>query len=139
MLAALTLWALNDHVLKAAFHNGWTGKLSDVACLIAIPVLCAGGYELFARSPRRSRSRAILIGSAVTAGAIMALINTLPFAADAYRALMGIARYPLDATFALITTGTSVPYRMVELTMDATDLLTVPAAAVPVALARGRS
>ncbi len=35
-LGALALLLLNDHVLKAAFHNFWTGKLSDFAGLYAV-------------------------------------------------------------------------------------------------------
>jgi hypothetical protein len=35
-VGALALLLLNDHVLKAAFHNFWTGKLSDFAGLYAV-------------------------------------------------------------------------------------------------------
>ena len=36
-LAALALLALNDHYLKAAYHNALTGKLSDVAGVLLLP------------------------------------------------------------------------------------------------------
>ena len=36
-LAALALLAVNDHYLKAAYHNGLTGKLSDVAGVVLLP------------------------------------------------------------------------------------------------------
>lgn len=36
--AGLVLLLLNDFVLKAAFHNGFTGKLSDVAGLFIFPL-----------------------------------------------------------------------------------------------------
>ena len=40
-LAAVALLLLNDHVLKATFHNALTGKLSDVAWMVVCPVLLA--------------------------------------------------------------------------------------------------
>lgn len=41
-LAALALLLLNDRVWKAAAPSVWTGKLSDLAGLIVLPVLlCA--------------------------------------------------------------------------------------------------
>src|SRR5688572_20457466 len=40
-IAALVLLALNDHVLKAAYGNPLTGKLSDFAGLFAFAVFFA--------------------------------------------------------------------------------------------------
>jgi hypothetical protein len=40
LLLAVGVLLLNDFVLKAAFHNGLTGKLSDVAGLAAVTIFC---------------------------------------------------------------------------------------------------
>ncbi|RYZ48588.1 MAG: hypothetical protein EOP49_18325, partial [Sphingobacteriales bacterium] len=40
-LISLALLLLNDFYLKATFHNAWTGKLSDFAGLIVLPVFIA--------------------------------------------------------------------------------------------------
>lgn len=39
-VGALALLVVNDHVLKPAFHNAVTGKLSDVAGLFALALFC---------------------------------------------------------------------------------------------------
>ena len=46
VLTALAIWLLNDHVLKARWPGAVTGKLSDVAGLVAFPVLLAAGIEV---------------------------------------------------------------------------------------------
>src|SRR5438128_688958 len=40
LLGAVGVLLLNDFVLKAAFHNWLTGKLSDVAGLAAVTLFC---------------------------------------------------------------------------------------------------
>lgn len=40
-LAGLLLLALNDHVLKEAYGNWWTGKLSDFAGVLILPLFLA--------------------------------------------------------------------------------------------------
>lgn len=47
-LAALALLILNDRVLKGAWGNGFTGKLSDVAWLVVAPPLLATVLTLVA-------------------------------------------------------------------------------------------
>ena len=41
-LAALATWIVNDHYLKGAHGGVVTGKLSDVACLIVVPLMMGG-------------------------------------------------------------------------------------------------
>jgi hypothetical protein len=132
VLVALAVWGLNDHLGKRA-HPGWiTGKASDVACLIVIPVLTAGVFELARRKATRT-SRIVLCASAIVAALVMALINTWPPAAELYEIAMGASQWP----FRWILTGAS-ELRRVQLTMDPTDLSTIPAVLVPVALERRR-
>ena len=69
-LLAIGLLVLNDHVLKDAFHNAVTGKLSDFAGMAFFPLLLQGLWEgaqsLLRRSWQPSR-RALWICAAATA------------------------------------------------------------------------
>ena len=69
-LLAIGLLVLNDHVLKDAFHNALTGKLSDFAGMAFFPLLLQGLWEgaqsLLRRSWQPSR-RALWICAAATA------------------------------------------------------------------------
>ena len=130
LLVALAAWALNDHVLKAAFHAEWTGKLSDVASLVAFPLLAVGAIELaLGRRLARVELPATVLFCAAT-GFVMATINTLPAAAWAYRHGLGLAQW-------LVLGARGAPHA-VQLTVDPTDLWTLPALAIPLALAWAR-
>lgn len=132
VLASLGLWALNDHVFKPWFANAWTGKLSDVACLVVVPVLLPAAWEwCTGRTDRRA-----LMGCAVGAALVMAAINVWEPAARVYEVGLGVVQWPFRALFALGTGGGLAPLREVALTRDPTDLLTLPAAAVPLLLER---
>lgn len=127
LVVALGVWALNDHVLKAAFHAEWTGKLSDVASLVAFPLLAAGAMALLrGRELGRHEWPAVLAWSLAT-GLVMATINTLPSAAWAYRHGLGLALW--------LAHGADGAVRPVRLWMDPTDLFTLPALLVPIAIA----
>lgn len=105
-LAAVVLMALNDHLLKARFHNAATGKLSDVAACFFLPVLVSGVLGLVLRGRLRLR---LAIGAAVTAAVFVAL--ELSDGAG--------------AVFARVTTTLGAPLGVhrVVLTRDLTDLL----------------
>lgn len=134
ILGALALWAVNDHWLKT--FGGWLpGKLSDVACLIVIPVLVGGAIEL-ATGRRGSRW---LFGAAALAALIMALINTWAPAAWAYEQGLGLMQWPFHGLAALVRGDGWPGHRSVVLTMDASDLVTLPGSLVPVWLERRRS
>ena len=45
-LAALVLLILNDHLLKDLAPGPLTGKLSDVAGLVVLPLIILGAWEL---------------------------------------------------------------------------------------------
>lgn len=127
LLVALAVWFVNDHVLKQAFHAGWTGKLSDVASLVAFPLLVVGGMALLrGRDLGRVERPAVVLLCAAT-GFVMATINTLPDAAWAYRHGLGLAQW-------LVLGARGAPHT-VNLTVDPTDLWTLPALAVPLAIA----
>ena len=55
-IVSLILLAVNDHVLKAAYENWFTGKLSDIAGLVVLPIFIAF------LAPRLERWAALLSG-----------------------------------------------------------------------------
>lgn len=58
-IAALGLLLVNDHYLKAAYGNVVTGKLSDFAGLIVLPVLC--GVALRAAKVARAEHVSVIV------------------------------------------------------------------------------
>ena len=122
---ALAVWIVNDHLLKSAFHNEVTGKLSDVASLIVFPLLVVTAYDLLHRAG--TAHNRVLTLAAVATAMVMATINLFDVAAEAYRVGLAALQYPLLA----ITRGELGPLHRVRLTMDPSDLLTLPAIAVP--------
>ncbi len=128
-LGALGLLVLNDHVLKPTFHNALTGKLSDVAILILLPMLVAGGAELAGTSANFVRR--VGIGGAAICALVMILINVHEPSGEVYRVGMGVFRMPLDFALATIRSeGTSHLPNRVDLVMDSNDAFTVPAALI---------
>lgn len=129
ILVAIATWALNDHVLKPLLANARTGKLSDVVSLAAGPAVLAA---LLCRcSPWLARHvLALTAGFAPLLAAVMASINTLPEAGDAYRWGLGLAQWPWRCAWSWLHGGSTVPLALVDLTMDPTDLWTIPAAAI---------
>ncbi len=133
VLGSLVLWFANDHVFKP-FHPCWlTGKLSDVTSLIVFPLLALAVVEMHGVSSRRARTCWLLVCVSAT-GLVMATINLFEPAAFAYRWGLGTAQWPLRATRVLF--GDALPaVQPVQLTMDAGDLMTLPALLVPLFLA----
>jgi len=130
-LLALGLLVVNDHVLKAT-HPGWlSGKLSDVAVLVLLPFLLLAVADLVALAARGLPSpggRAIF-AAVVASAALFTAIEITPIGAEAYRWGLALAQWPVHAAAAALG-GTALPdLRPVMLTADATDLLTLPAAA----------
>jgi hypothetical protein len=63
-LIAVAVLALNDHVLKAAFHNALTGKLSDFAGCFFLPLFVSA---LLSYTPLVAHTRLrVLIGCVAT-------------------------------------------------------------------------
>ncbi len=123
-LAAIAVLVLNDHVLKDAYGNALTGKLSDVAGLLFFPLMLQAGWEL-ARD--RVTGNRFLIGAAVATALVFASVQLNPLAADAYRYGLGALQWPVRALM-------GGAYAPVAVTPDPTDLLALPAAAAAVVL-----
>src|SRR5829696_2606369 len=115
VLAALALWIANDHVLKSAFPSWWTGKLSDVASLAVFPLIPYAAIDLWrARCGLPPPPLAVLAFWIVATGLVMATINTVGVAADAYRWGLGAAQWPFRA----LRAGSLVALHPVHLTED---------------------
>ncbi len=135
-VTALAVWLVNDHVFKALWPGHLiVGKLSDVASLIAFPLLALAAYEWLGFLLRRRWDGwpVLVVGCAATAF-VMGTINVFPAAADFYETGLGAAQWPFQAV-AAVANGHGLPnLRPVQLWMDATDLLTLPCVAVPLYL-----
>jgi hypothetical protein len=145
VLAALGILFVNDHVLKAwARGTRWaivTGKLSDVAGLLFLPVLLVAGAEFIAALRGRfagpSTRHAVIagVGVAVT----FAAMKTWTPAAEVYRVALGVLQWPAFAAVAAFAgrpLPSVVPVRHV---IDPTDLVAVPAVGWAFVQARARA
>jgi len=110
---------INDLLLKPAWPGFVTGKLSDLAGMIYLPLLLMGLLELMRASVARPwpvGGRAMASCVVVTV-VVFGLAKISPTAARAYGDLMGWVRWPVVR-----------PWRTVHVTHDLTDLITLPAA-----------
>ena len=139
---AAALMAVNDQLLKG-WGPGWlTGKLSDVAGLAFAPALLVALIELAGcRFGLRVGDRRLLLGSIMATGGFFSAIQLHPGAAAAWVWGLGAAQWPLRALAALAAGAPAPALRPVIHTADPTDLLALPALALPLALgwARGRA
>lgn len=136
-LFALFLLVANDHVFKALAPSWLTGKMSDAAGLIVAPLVLAMLIEVLVRPRPPGAERARLLGATLVIGFGFTAVKLLPEAADAYRVGLGVAQWPI-ATLATLPTGALPSLRPVALAMDASDLLTLPAVLVPLAIGWGK-
>lgn len=117
-LLALGILAINDHWLKGSgVLPGWlTGKLSDVAGLFFFPLLCTALARSVASVPlgRRVALRPWMLASTIVLTTILfTLLKTSP----AFVAWFEATSPKLDPTGLV---------RHVDVTLDPTDLLTLP-------------
>ena len=132
-LCMLVLWILNDHLFKELWGNAWTGKLSDFAGLAVFPLIPYSAYELGCalRGVTPRFRRAVLMGSVIATGTVMAGINLWDPWADAFRIGLGTLQWPFRAVW-FLAEGTALPQvAPVFHTMDPTDLLMLPALGIP--------
>lgn len=132
ILGLLVVWALNDHVLKDHFGNQWTGKLSDLAGLAVFPVMLLSAYEivcaLVGREPRVRRQ--ILWISLLATGTCMVGINLSAGWANAYALSLSLAQWPFQALGSLLTGDPTPQLATLKVTMDPSDLWTLPALSI---------
>ena len=120
-LAAVALLAVNDHLLKAAFHNTLTGKLSDIAGCFFLPLYVSALLSLVPRLSLRAR---LYAGAAVTT-VLFASVSVSRVAADAVCRWIQVLSAPLG-------------YPVLRIAADPTDLICLPLVAVAVAYGLSR-
>lgn len=135
-LSALVLLLVNDHVLKASHPGWWTGKLSDVAVMVLLPLLLLAGWDLLRLAGMRlpSSDRRLAIASVIAAAGLFATIEVVPLGADLYSLGLGSAQWPFRAIEAIAAAEPIPPIAGVHVTSDPTDLLALPAALVVLAI-----
>lgn len=140
-LTALFTLALNDQVLKRACPSWLTGKLSDFAGVLLLPIFLHALSELAAARAWRRPLSAVngdrwLLVCVVLSLSAFALPEVWKPAEVAYRYGLGGARWPFRALAALLF-GQELPHvRPVQATADVTDLLALPMGFVAFALGR---
>lgn len=132
IIGLLLLWALNDHILKDLFANEVTGKLSDIAGLAVFPLILLAAYEIgcaFLKCEPRFRNW-VLWSSLLTTGAFMVGINLSEAWARVYTVGLSLGQWPFQAMWSLITGGPTPELATLKVTMDPTDLWTLPALSI---------
>lgn len=139
-VTSLVVLVINDHLLKPTLATWWTGKLSGVAAFVLVPLVAVALTEVAGNRvlPRRTSVRiAAVVG--VTIALCMAAVELATWASHVYEVVFGVLRWPLDALVAVGRGSPPPPLTTVSQTMDATDLLLLPAALAPALWLRHRA
>ncbi len=134
-LVAVALLLVNDHALKAAVPGPLTGKLSDLAGLIVLPLVLVAGLEVLLAALRRplpGRRSALVV--VVLVGAGFAAMKVAPLGGDAYRVGLGLLQWPFRALAGAATGGLVSGPSAVTLVADPTDVVVLPILLVPLAM-----
>lgn len=139
-LAALVLLLVNDHILKQHFPSALTGKLSDFAGVLLLPILLQALAELAFSHVRRRIPSARLANRILLMAVLATLLGfTLPElwkpAETLYRFTLGALQWPVYGLHAALEGDALPAVRPVRATADATDLAALPMALVALALA----
>jgi hypothetical protein len=140
-LAALCTLALNDHVLKQACPGWWTGKLSDFAGVVLLPVFLHALLELAAahgwKKPLRVAGGDRWLTVCVAASLLVfALPEVWKPAELVYRYGLGAAQWPFRALAAAWASAPLPEVRPVRATADVSDLLALPMGVLAFAVGR---
>ncbi|HXK18492.1 MAG TPA: hypothetical protein VNG33_11850 [Polyangiaceae bacterium] len=140
-IAALCVLVLNDHVLKHACPGVITGKLSDFAGVLLLPLFLHALIELGrARAWQRPLSARggdrVLLCCVVVSLLAFTLPEVWQPAELAYRYGLGALRWPFQLLFALATGDAPPGLRPVRATADVSDLLALSMALVAYRIGR---
>ncbi len=139
-IGALVVLVVNDRVLKAAFGNTATGKLSDIAGVFLLPLVFVSILEVarwaIRRRPWSCSPRELVVAIAVTGVGFGATKLFGPIA-EAYGTAIGVVRWvgALPAMGLLGGIGSPEP---IEVVVDPTDLLVLPVLVVTYLVATSR-
>ena len=110
-LLSVAVLALNDHVLKARFHNALTGKLSDLAGCFVLPLFVSALLAMISAWPLRTR---LQLGAAATVALFVPIKLSDTAAQTVARVLASTGAGPM------------------HIVVDPTDLVAVPMVALAV-------
>lgn len=127
-LGAIALLVINDHLLKAAWPGWVTGKLSDIAGLIFFPLLVHG---LLSYGMRRASHPLLLVAATAVTAVGFCVTKVWEPANTVARDASGLLQWPVRAALAVVASEPSPRLVPTQLTMDASDLLALPALLVP--------
>jgi hypothetical protein len=136
-VTALAVLVVNDRWLKSALPGFVTGKLSDCAGLVLLPIGLLSVAELLRRICRRPVTWRYdpLIWVALSVFGFV-FVKVTPAGNDAYAWAIGAIRWQAQALF---QAGSAQPIRPVLVSRDLSDLLAVAVSALPVLLIRTRT
>jgi hypothetical protein len=141
-IASLSLLLVNDHLLKERYANAVTGKLSDFAGLVFMPILLIALAEV-GRAALGRRPWGVTIPT-VTAcvllvGATFILVKTWAPATRVYGAGSGLVGWVIEAIRAQAQ-GSALPrVPAVHVVRDPTDLFALVALVCPWSIGRRRN
>jgi hypothetical protein len=137
-LTALGVLLVNDHLLKAQWPGLVTGKLSDVAGLVLLPLFVhavwIGAVRATGRVPSEYAARLALFAACLLTALAFAAIKLTTLGHDVYRTVFGVLQWPWQAAVGAWMGQGLPPVLPVVLVMDAWDLLAVGVLVVPVLL-----
>jgi hypothetical protein len=141
VLSSFALLAFNDHLLKVHHPGLLSGKLSDVAFMIAAPLwLYVGGAWLADRLARgRFAERARhpwLLCCVIGIGVLFSAMQLSAWGDALYRHGLGLLQWPLRALVSSLAGDGAVALRPVQATPDPSDLLCLPLLGIAYALGR---
>jgi hypothetical protein len=136
-LISLVVLVVNDRWLKSAWPGFVTGKLSDCAGLVLLPIGLLSLTEILRRISRRPliwRYDALIWVALSVFGFV--LVKVTPAGNDAYAWAMGAIRWPLQA---LSHAGSTRQIRPLLVSRDRADLLALAVSPWPFLLIRNRT
>jgi hypothetical protein len=131
VVVSLAVLLLNDHVLKGlARGTPWslvTGKLSDIAGLVFLPVLVVAAFEVLAvvRGHHRGPSPRQALIVAVIVAVVFVAMNTNHHAGAAYAWSLAALQWPARALVAWLSSTPTPTLRPVAHVVDPTDVIGV--------------
>ena len=136
-LISLAVLVVNDRWLKVAWPGFVTGKLSDCAGLVLLPVGLLSLAEILRRNcgkPMIWRYDVLVWVTLSVFGFVF--VKVTPVGNDAYAWVMGIIRWPLQA---ISHTGSTPQLRPILVSRDRADLLALAFSPWPFLLIRKRT
>ncbi len=129
----LVVLITNDYVLKRAMPDEVTGKLSDIAGLVLLPLAVVSVVEAVRYVIHRERWQTTtgeLLGAIAVAALGFIAVKSSNAVGQTYGDVLGAVRWLPATGIALIERQTAPTMRPVLVTHDVTDLLALPALAL---------